>query len=69
MKLPRQKVVSVTFNPDMIADRLAYHGIEGWLQYSPFKQAGMARELCNGSPWTNPRAWANCEVQVPIKRE
>ena len=67
MKLPRQRVVSVTFNPDMISDRVVYHGIEGWLQYRSFKEAGMSRELYNGSPWTNPRAWANCEVQVPIK--
>lgn len=69
MRLPRQKVVSVTFNPDKISSRLVYHGIEGWLQYRPFKEAGRSRELYKGSPWTDPRAWANTEVQVPIKKK
>ena len=69
MRLPRQKVASVTFNPDKIADRLVYHGIEGWLQYAPFKAAGPSREVYIGSPWTNRRAWANAEVQVPIRKK
>jgi DNA gyrase inhibitor GyrI len=69
MKLPRQRVVSVTFNPDKVADRIVYHGIEGWLQYRPFKESGPPREVYNGSPWTNAYAWANCEVQAPIKRK
>jgi len=69
MRLPRQRVVSVTFNPDKVSDRVVYHGIEGWLQYRPFKESGPAREVYIGNPWTNARAWANCEVQVPIKRK
>lgn len=69
MTIPRQKVASVTFNPDKVADRLVYHGIEGWLQYRPFREAGPSREVYSGSPWTNRRAWANAEVQVPIKRK
>jgi effector-binding domain-containing protein len=69
MKLPRQRVVSVTFDPDKVSSSLVYHGIEGWLQYTPpLKQAGTSRELYNGSPWTDPKAWANTEVQVPVKR-
>lgn len=69
MKLPKRRVVSVTFNPDKVADQVVYHGIEGWLQYRPFKQLGPAREVYTGSPWTSARAWTNCEVQVPIKRK
>jgi effector-binding domain-containing protein len=69
MKLPRQRVASVTFNPDKVADRLVYHGIEGWLQYRSFRAAGPSRELYIGNPWTNRRAWANAEVQVPLKRK
>jgi DNA gyrase inhibitor GyrI len=69
MKLPKQRVVSVVFNPDKVSDSLVYHGIEGMLQYRPFKQAGPSREVYTGNPWTNSRAWANCEVQVPIKRK
>ena len=69
MTLPRQKVASVTFNPDEVADRIVYHGIEGWLQYRPFKEAGPSREVYVASPWTNRKAWANAEVQVPLKRK
>ena len=69
MKLPKEKVASVTFNPDKVADRLVYHGIEGWLQYSSFRAAGPSRELYIGSPWTNRRAGTNAEVQVPLKRK
>jgi len=69
MTLPRLKVASVTFDPDKVADRLVYYGIEGWLQYGPHRQAGRSREVYIGSPWTNRRAWANAEVQVPIKKK
>jgi hypothetical protein len=69
MKLPRQKVVSVVFDPDKVSADLVYHGLESWLEYHPYKQAARSRELYNGSPWTNPRAWANCEVQIPLKRK
>ena len=69
MKLPRHKVVSVIFDPDKVSEELVYHGLEGWLESSPYKQAARSRELYDGNPWTNPRAWANCEVQVPLKRK
>ena len=69
MTLPKQRVASVVFDPDKFADRLVYHGIEGWLQYRPLKQAGPSREVYSGSPWTDRRAWANTEVQVPLKKK
>jgi effector-binding domain-containing protein len=69
MKIPKQKVVSITFNPDAISSDLVYHALENWLESSSYTQAGRSRELYNGSPWTNPRAWAKCEVQVPLKRK
>ena len=69
MTLPKQKVVSVTFDPGKVANRLVYHGIEGWLQYGPFSEAGPSREVYPASPWTNRQAWANAEVQVPIRKK
>jgi len=69
MKIPRQRVVSVTFHPDKVSPDIIYHALEAWLEYCPYKQAARSRELYNGSPWNNPRAWANCEVQVPLKRK
>jgi DNA gyrase inhibitor GyrI len=67
-KLPAQKVVSVTFNPNAISPRLVYSGIYGWISYAGLRDAGPSREVYENSPWTNPRAWANAEVQVPVKR-
>ena len=69
MTLPRQRVAYVIFDPEQVADRLVYHGLEGWLQYRTYKEAGPSREVYNGSPWTDAQAWANAEVQVPIKRK
>ena len=69
MKIPRQKVVSVVFDPDKVAADLVYYGLEAWLEYCPYKQASRSREIYDASPWTNRNAWANCEVQVPLKRK
>jgi effector-binding domain-containing protein len=69
MKIPKQKVVSVMFDPDQVSADVVYYGLEAWLEYCPYKQAARSRELYNGNPWTNPRAWANCEIQVPLKRK
>jgi len=69
MTLPRRKVASVTFNPDQVSTDLIYHGIEGWLEYHTFKEAAPSREVYSASPWINRKAWANTEVQVPLKRK
>ncbi len=69
MKLPRQKVVSVTFDPDQISADIIYYALESWLEYCPYKQAARSREVYDGDPWTNPQAWAHCQVQVPLKRK
>ena len=69
-KLPKLKVATVKFNPNQVSARLVYHGLYGWIeQNGDFKDAGPPREIYPGSPWTNPRAWANAEVQVPIKKK
>ena len=69
MKIPKQKVVSVIFDPDKVSADIVYYGLEAWLEYCPYKQAARSKELYDGNPWTNPRAWANCEVHVPLKRK
>ena len=69
MKLHRHKVVSVTFDPNKISSDLVYHGLESWLESYTYKQTARSRELYNDNPWTNAHAYANCEVQVPIKRK
>ena len=69
MKIPKQKVVSVIFDPDKVSADVVYYGLEAWLEYCPYKQAARSKELYDGNPWTNPGAWASCEVQVPLKRK
>jgi DNA gyrase inhibitor GyrI len=69
MRIPRQKVASVTFDPDKVSEELVYHGLESWLDSSSYNPAARSRELYDGNPWTEPRAWANCEAQVPLKRK
>ncbi len=68
-RLPRQTVLSVTFNPNKVSPMLVYSGLYGYLRFAGFREAGPSREVYVGSPWTNPRAWANAEVQLPVKRK
>jgi effector-binding domain-containing protein len=68
-KFPKHTVVAVTFDPDKVSARLVYSGIYGWIRYSDMEATDSpAREIYVGNPWKNPRAWANAEVQVPVKR-
>jgi effector-binding domain-containing protein len=68
-KLPKMRVASVTFNPKTVSPGLVYSGLYGWTRYAGYRRAGASREVYIGNPWTNARAWANCEVQMPIKRK
>ena len=68
-KFPKHTVVSVVFDPEKVSPRLVYSGIYGWIRYSNFEATDSpSREVYAGNPWTNPRAWANREVQVPVRR-
>lgn len=70
-ELPAVRVASVTFDPDVISSRLVYHGLECWLdwrrKYRELEEAGPTREVYIGNPWTNAKAWANLDVQVPVR--
>ncbi|MGP8125931.1 MAG: hypothetical protein ACLQEQ_08765 [Nitrososphaerales archaeon] len=65
-------VAFVKFDPDKVSARLVYHGMESWLKWQKkdhkYSEAGDWREVYNGDPWTNARAWANTEVQAPVKK-
>jgi len=68
-KFPKQTVLSVTFDPEEVSARLVYSGIYGWIRYSDFRTTDSPpREVYADNPWRNRRAWANAEVQVPVKR-
>ena len=69
---PDQLVASVTFDPEKVSPRVIYYGLEGWLDERrkdrEYKSAGLPREVYKGDPWKSARAWANVEVQVPVKK-
>jgi len=70
--LPSSTVATVTFDPDKISPRVIYHGLADWLRAreraGEYKEAGPYREVYLGDPWSNKRAWANTQVQIPVKR-
>jgi len=68
-KFPKHTVACVAFDPENVSAHLVYYGIYGWIRYSDFEATDSPpREIYSANPWTNPQAWANAEVQVPIKR-
>ena len=71
-EFPDQLVASVTFDPEKVSPRIVYYGLEGWLEQRKkdreYKSAGPPREVYTGDPWRSARAWANVEVQVPVKK-
>lgn len=71
-EFPGQLVASVTFDPEKVSPRVIYYGLEGWLEQRrkdrEYKSAGPPREIYTGDPWKSARAWANVEVQVPVRK-
>ena len=71
-EFPDQLVASATFDPEKVSPRVIYYGLEGWLEQlrkdREYKSAGTTREVYTRDPWRSARAWANVEVQVPVKK-
>jgi DNA gyrase inhibitor GyrI len=71
-QLPESHVASIRFDPKKISPRVIYHGLESWLQWrkkeGEYKESGLWREVYIGDPWTSARAWANVEIQAPVKK-
>jgi len=70
--LPPTHAASVVFNPDLFADRIVYHGLHDWTKWrrrsGEIKAVAGSREIYSGNPWTDKRAWANCEVQLLVRK-
>jgi DNA gyrase inhibitor GyrI len=70
--LPASSVAAVTFDPDKVSPRVVYHGLADWLRHrekeGEYKEVGPYREVYLGNPWSSKRAWANTQIQVPVKR-
>lgn len=71
-QFPETLVATIRFNPKKIAPRVVYHALESWLEWrkkdKKYKETGDWREVYIGDPWTSRRAWANVELQAPVKK-
>ena len=70
--LPATYVARCIFDPDAIADRVIYHGLSDWTRwrrrYKEIRSVGGSREIYSADPWSDARAWANCEVQFLVRK-
>lgn len=70
--LPGASVARCRFNPDEVAPNVIYHGLNDWTKWrkkdGKIKGVTSVREVYSGDPWTDPKAWANCEVQFVVRR-
>lgn len=71
-ELAPSTIVCVKFDPEAVSAELVYFGLGGWVDWhkkeGKYKENGTWREVYLGDPWTSKRAWANLEIQVPVKR-
>jgi hypothetical protein len=65
------RVAQIVFDPDVVAPRVAYHGVTDWLRWrkkdKEIRSAGMYREIYEGNPWRDKSAWAKTTIQVAVK--
>lgn len=65
-------VASITFDPNLVEPRVAYHGISDWLRWrrraKEIRSVGVYREVYDADPWRNARAWAHTNIQVVVRR-
>ena len=69
--LPAATVASATFDPDVVAAHVIYHGLTDWLRWrrkeGKIRRVLSTREVYASDPWTDARAWAHAEVQFLVR--
>lgn len=70
--LPAGTVASVRFDPDVVSPRVVYHGLSDWLRWQRKEKAVRSvvsyREIYEGNPWKDKRAWSRTEVQFVVRK-
>lgn len=70
--LAASPVGSVTFDPEKVAARVLYHGMSDWLRWRKkegvIKRIRAYREVYDGNPWRDARAWSRTEIQVLVSK-
>jgi effector-binding domain-containing protein len=69
---PASSVASVVFDPSIVSPGVVYHGVNDWLRWrkrdKTIRSVGGYREVYDGDPWRNPKAWAHTEIQVVVRK-
>lgn len=69
--LAATRVAAVTFDPERVAARVIYHGLNDWVKWRrrarEIRAVGPSRELYPGNPWKDPKAWARTQVQFVVR--
>lgn len=70
--LPATWVARCVFDPDLLADRVVYHGLHDWVRRRrrehEIGSVGGSREIYTGDPWSDADAWAHCQVQLLVRK-
>ena len=70
--LPREHVAWLAFDPDALASRIVYHALSDWTRHAraegEIKKVASVREVYSGDPWSDGKAWKNCEVQFLVHK-
>jgi effector-binding domain-containing protein len=70
--LPAATVASVVFDPNVVSPAVVYHGVTDWLRWrkkdKTIRSVGIYREVYNGDPWRESKAWAHTDIQVVVHR-
>jgi DNA gyrase inhibitor GyrI len=65
-------VASVVFDPTVVSPAVVYHGVTDWLRWrkkdKTIRSVGAYREVYDGDPWREPKAWAKTDVQVVVRK-
>jgi effector-binding domain-containing protein len=70
--LPAATVASVRFDPNVVSPRVVYHGLSDWLRWQrkekEIRSVVSYREVYEGNPWKDKRAWSRTEVQFVVRK-
>jgi hypothetical protein len=61
----------VRFDPTVVSPRVVYHGLSDWLRWQrkekKIRSVVSYREIYEGNPWKDKRAWSRTEVQFVVR--
>lgn len=70
--VPAATVASVVFDPAVVSPAVVYHGVTDWLRWrkrdKTIRSVGIYREVYDGDPWRQPKAWAHTDVQIVVHK-